>query len=109
MEEFERLQALLTRVEQSLAANEDRFMEMQAVASAHLFLLEQMYSNAFLGSPENFEAFMTQALDVNRAKPTLSGPMSDEYKTEMQARIAVRLQRFADAVRLRLKQGVRQG
>lgn len=86
---------------------QEHVQELQAQLSAQAFLLEMAYANQFLQDPEAFDDFMRNALDVTRAKPVRTGPMSDAAAEEMQARVATRLQRFHDSVARRIAQGPR--
>lgn len=78
-------------------------LEMNARLSAQRFLLEQMYANLFLRNPEGFAKFMHGALRATQECSTRNGPMSDDFATELQARISIHLQRFQSSVEKRLR------
>lgn len=82
----------------------DQLTEQNARISAHGLLLETLYANAFLNDPAGLIELMQGLIEKTRSNATRAGPMSDEQAIELQARIATRLQRFSDAVQLRLQQ-----
>ena len=101
-----RIEKVLSSAEQALSANDDRFMEIEAMLSAQRFLLEQAYANAFIGNHDGFAKFMDGVLEKTRTKSTSSAPMEDEHKIEITARIATHLSRFGESVKRRLRDGL---
>lgn len=101
----ERIEKVLASAELALSTNDERFTEIEAMLSAQRFLLEQAYANTFMGNPDGFAKFMEGALEKTRSKSTSSGPIPDEVRTELVARIATHLSRFGESVQRRLRQG----
>lgn len=79
--------------------------EQSARLSAQRFLLEVMYANAFREDPDGFTALMAQLIEKTRTSPVTSSPTPAEVLIELQARTATHLQRFENAVSLRIEQG----
>lgn len=96
-------------IEEALAPVHQEFMEQSARLSAQRFLLEIVYANNFAGSPSQFAAFM-RGLQMRTAENMTKsgGPMRDEDAIELQARIAAHLERFGNAVELRISQGMKE-
>ena len=82
----------------------ERLAEADAMLSTHRFLLEVMYSNAFLTNPDGLDALMAGLLRSVRASPTKSVPMQADDVIERQARIATHLERFRTSVKDRIAQ-----
>ncbi len=103
--DFERLEKVLASVEFALSENAERFLEIEAMLSAHRFLIEQAYANAFLGNQDGFDKFMAGVLEKTRGKSTSSAPMTEDEKTEITVRVATHLARFGESVKRRLREG----
>ena len=82
-------------------------MELSARLSAQRFLLEMVYANQFESNPDGYREFMTGLIGLTRSSAVKTGPMTNDDATELQARIATHLERFQNAVALRISQGVR--
>ncbi|KNE23864.1 hypothetical protein [Achromobacter spanius] len=78
--------------------------ELSARITAQNFLLEVVYASSFEGKPDAFNSLMDSLADTNRKSSNKSMPMTSDQIEETKARIAVRLERFRDAVAQRLSQ-----
>lgn len=82
-------------------------LDLHMKANAQRYLLEQVYANRFLSDAEGFRELMAGLTDFSKQKPSKSGPIDDESMQEQLVRLTVHLDRFRDAVLLRISQGVR--
>lgn len=105
--DLERLSATLLKLEGFVSSSDERFLETDARLTTQRFLLEQLYAMAYQRNPEDWQPFMDSLIDSTRAATTTPGPMANDDKVELQARVATHLDRFSKAVALRLDQAGR--
>ncbi len=84
----------------------EELLELHTKVSVQRYLLEVLYANQFLDDAEGFRDFMARASDHTKQKPSRSGPVSAEDAQEQLVRMTVHMDRFRDAVLLRLAQGI---
>lgn len=81
------------------------FIEQSARLSAQRFLLEMVYANQFEFDSDGFKELMASLIGLSRSNAVKSAPMPADDAIELQARIATHLERFQNAVALRISQG----
>lgn len=82
------------------------FIEQNARLSAQRFLLEMVYASNFESNPDGFADMMNRLIGLTHSNAVKAEPMPDDDAIELQARIATHLERFQNAVALRIsKQG----
>lgn len=102
--DLNKLEALLANLEQRLATDADRFLEIDAALTAQAFLLEVAFANAFISNPDGVIALTAQLAELTRTRATTGNvPMDAETRAELQARVAARLIRFGSSTAARIR------
>lgn len=102
----EEIRALMNEaLQDALGPIHQEFIEQSARLSAQRFLLEITYANAFEFDPDGFEELMTRLIGLSQTNAVKAEPMPAEAEFELQVRTATHLERFQNAVALRISQG----
>ena len=105
----EEIRALMNEaLQEALEPIHQEFIEQSARLSAQRLLLEMVYANQFEFDPDGFKGLMDNLIGRARSNAVKAGPMPVDDAIELQARIATHLERFQNAVALRISQGHRE-
>ena len=80
-------------------------MEMCARLSTQQFLMEILYTNAFVHDPAGFDRLMAELVRLTNTASTKPEPISDDDASEMRMRCVLYLQRFQQSVQDRIRSG----